>query len=56
MNEVKQFLSHILERRKLIKVTNKRENLLEREKNQHKLRIKGIHNKDVLKRNKKHCK
>ncbi|KAG8519848.1 LOW QUALITY PROTEIN: Protein sel-1-2, partial [Galemys pyrenaicus] len=53
VNEMKQFLSHVLERRKLSKVINKRENLLEK-RNQHKLRIKGIQYKDLPKRNKNH--
>ncbi|XP_054552199.1 protein sel-1 homolog 2 isoform X4 [Talpa occidentalis] len=53
VNELKQFLSQVLERRTLNKVINKRENLLEK-RNQHKLRIKGIQNKDVSKRNKNH--
>ncbi|XP_054579901.1 protein sel-1 homolog 2 isoform X4 [Eptesicus fuscus] len=56
VNKIKQFLSYILERRKLIKVINKRENLLEKKKNQHKLRIKGIRNKDISKRNKNYSK
>ncbi|CAK6447416.1 unnamed protein product [Pipistrellus nathusii] len=56
VNKIKQFLSYILERRKLVKVINKRENLLEKKKNQHKLRIKGIRNKDISKRNKNYLK
>nr|XP_023481869.1 protein sel-1 homolog 2 isoform X3 [Equus caballus] len=56
MNEIKQFLSHTLEQRKLNKVINKRETLLGKKKNQRKLRIKGIQNKDLLKRNKSHSK
>ncbi|XP_073734514.1 protein sel-1 homolog 2 isoform X10 [Callorhinus ursinus] len=54
-NELKQFLSHILERRKLIKVIYQRENALGKKKIQRKLRIKGIQNKDLSKRNKNHC-
>ncbi|XP_004687216.1 PREDICTED: protein sel-1 homolog 2 [Condylura cristata] len=53
VNEMKQLLSHVLERRKLSKAINKRENLLEK-RNQHKLRIKGIQYKDFSKRNKNH--
>ncbi|XP_027476412.1 protein sel-1 homolog 2 isoform X7 [Zalophus californianus] len=53
-NELKQFLSHILERRKLIKVIYQRENALGKKKIQRKLRIKGIQNKDLSKRNKNH--
>nr|KAF6472436.1 SEL1L2 adaptor subunit of ERAD E3 ligase [Molossus molossus] len=56
VNEIKQFLSHILERRKLVKVMNKRENLLEKKKSQHKLRIKGIQNKDLPKRSQNYLK
>lgn len=56
MNEIKQFLSHILERRKLIKVIYQRENAVGKKKIQRKLRIKGIQNKDLSKRNKTHCK
>ncbi|XP_029773189.1 protein sel-1 homolog 2 isoform X7 [Suricata suricatta] len=52
VNEVKQFLSHILERRKLLKVIYQRENALVKRKIQRKLRIKGIQNKDLSKRNK----
>ncbi|XP_004412917.1 PREDICTED: protein sel-1 homolog 2 [Odobenus rosmarus divergens] len=54
VNELKQFLSHILERRKLIKVIYQRENALGKKKIQRKLRIKGIQNKDLSKRNKNH--
>ncbi|VTJ76204.1 Hypothetical predicted protein, partial [Marmota monax] len=54
VNEVKQYLSHILERRRSRKVINKRENLLGKKKKQHKLKMKGIQNKDFLKRNKNH--
>ncbi|XP_033041460.1 protein sel-1 homolog 2 isoform X3 [Trachypithecus francoisi] len=53
VNEIKQYLSHILEQRTSSNVINKRENLLEKKKNQHKIRIKGIQNKDIL-RNKNH--
>ncbi|MBZ3886277.1 Protein sel-1-like protein 2, partial [Sciurus carolinensis] len=56
VNEVKQFLSHILERRRSSKVINKRENLLGKKKKQHKLKMKGILNKDLLERNKNHLK
>ncbi|KAM4842089.1 protein sel-1 homolog 2 isoform 2-T2 [Thomomys bottae] len=56
VNKVKQLLSHILEQRKLSKVINKKEYLLEKKRNQHKLKIKGIPNKDVPKRNKNHLK
>ncbi|XP_016067421.1 PREDICTED: protein sel-1 homolog 2 [Miniopterus natalensis] len=56
VNEISQFLSYILERRKLVKIINKRENLLEKKKNQHKLRIKGIQNKDLLKSNQNYLK
>nr|XP_027776956.1 protein sel-1 homolog 2 isoform X2 [Marmota flaviventris] len=56
VNEVKQYLSHILERRRSRKVINKRENLLGKKKKQHKLKMKGIQNKDFLKRNKNHLK
>ncbi|XP_049507119.1 protein sel-1 homolog 2-like [Panthera uncia] len=55
VNEVKRFLSHILERRKLIKVIYQRENALGKKKIQRKLRIRGIQNKDLSKRN-KNCK
>ncbi|XP_042787576.1 protein sel-1 homolog 2 isoform X3 [Panthera leo] len=54
VNEVKRFLSHILERRKLIKVIYQRENALGKKKIQRKLRIRGIQNKDLSKRNKNH--
>ncbi|XP_011527678.1 protein sel-1 homolog 2 isoform X5 [Homo sapiens] len=54
VNEIKQYLSHILEQRTSSNVINKRENLLEKKKNQRKIRIKGIQNKDILKRNKNH--
>ncbi|XP_054324179.1 protein sel-1 homolog 2 isoform X4 [Pongo pygmaeus] len=50
VNEIKQYLSHILEQRTSSSVINKRENL--EKKNQRKIRIKGIQNKDILKRNK----
>ncbi|KAL4680709.1 hypothetical protein H8959_022650 [Pygathrix nigripes] len=53
VNEIKQYLSHILEQRTSSNVINKRENLLEKKKNQRKIRIKGIQNKDIL-RNKNH--
>uniref|UniRef100_A0A8C0LPX1 SEL1L2 adaptor subunit of SYVN1 ubiquitin ligase n=1 Tax=Canis lupus dingo TaxID=286419 RepID=A0A8C0LPX1_CANLU len=56
VNEIKQFLSHILERRKLIKVIYQRENAVGKKKIQRKLRIKGIQNKDLSKRNKTHSK
>nr|XP_017197285.1 protein sel-1 homolog 2 isoform X5 [Oryctolagus cuniculus] len=52
MNEIKPFLSHKLERKKLSKITSRREYILEKKKNQHKIRIKGIQNKDLLKKNK----
>ncbi|XP_050601587.1 protein sel-1 homolog 2 isoform X3 [Macaca thibetana thibetana] len=52
-NEIKQYLPHILEQRTSSNVINKRENLLEKQKNQRKIRIKGIQNKDIL-RNKNH--
>ncbi|KAL2764017.1 protein sel-1-like protein 2 isoform 1 precursor [Daubentonia madagascariensis] len=52
VNQTQQFLSHILEQKKLSEVINKRENLLEKKKNHHKIRIKGIQNKDLLKRSK----
>uniref|UniRef100_A0A2K6E8X0 SEL1L2 adaptor subunit of SYVN1 ubiquitin ligase n=1 Tax=Macaca nemestrina TaxID=9545 RepID=A0A2K6E8X0_MACNE len=52
-NEIKQYLPHILEQRTSSNVINKRENLLEKKKNQRKIRIKGIQNKDIL-RNKNH--
>ncbi|KAF6089298.1 SEL1L2 adaptor subunit of ERAD E3 ligase [Phyllostomus discolor] len=48
-NEIKQFLSHILERRKLVKIINNKENLIEKKKNQRKLRIKGVQSKDLSK-------
>uniref|UniRef100_A0ABI7XI23 SEL1L2 adaptor subunit of ERAD E3 ligase n=1 Tax=Felis catus TaxID=9685 RepID=A0ABI7XI23_FELCA len=54
VNEVKRLLSHILERRKLIKVIYQRENALGKKKIQRKLRIRGIQNKDLSKRNKNH--
>ncbi|XP_063558247.1 protein sel-1 homolog 2 isoform X12 [Gorilla gorilla gorilla] len=54
VNEIKQYLSHILEQRTSSNVINKRENLLEKKKNQRKIRIKGIQNKDILKRSKNH--
>ncbi|XP_045837148.1 protein sel-1 homolog 2 isoform X2 [Meles meles] len=54
VNELKQFLSHILERRKLIKVIYQRENALGKKKIQRKLRIKGIQNKDISKRSTNH--
>nr|XP_054398007.1 protein sel-1 homolog 2 isoform X3 [Pongo abelii] len=50
VNEIKQYLSHILEQRTSSSVINKRENL--EKENQRKIRIKGIQNKDILKRNK----
>ncbi|XP_012495896.1 PREDICTED: protein sel-1 homolog 2 [Propithecus coquereli] len=56
VNQTQQFLSHILERRKLSKVISKKENLLDEKKNHHKIRIKGIQNKDLLKRSKNHLK
>ena len=56
MNKVKQYLTNILEQRKPINVISKKENLLENKKNHHKLRRKGIQNKDLWKRNKDHCK
>ncbi|XP_076971248.1 protein sel-1 homolog 2 isoform X5 [Tamandua tetradactyla] len=56
VNEIKRFLSHVLERRKLVKVINKKENFLEKKKSQSKRRIKGIQNKGLLKRNKNHLK
>uniref|UniRef100_A0A8C5VEN8 SEL1L2 adaptor subunit of SYVN1 ubiquitin ligase n=1 Tax=Microcebus murinus TaxID=30608 RepID=A0A8C5VEN8_MICMU len=56
VNQTQQLLSHILERRKLSKVISKRENLLDKKKNLHKIRIKGIQNKDLLKRSKNHLK
>uniref|UniRef100_A0A2K5YLQ6 SEL1L2 adaptor subunit of SYVN1 ubiquitin ligase n=1 Tax=Mandrillus leucophaeus TaxID=9568 RepID=A0A2K5YLQ6_MANLE len=52
-NEIKQYLPHTLEQRTSSNVINKRENLLEKKKNQRKIRIKGIQNKDIL-RNKNH--
>uniref|UniRef100_A0A2I3HAW0 SEL1L2 adaptor subunit of SYVN1 ubiquitin ligase n=1 Tax=Nomascus leucogenys TaxID=61853 RepID=A0A2I3HAW0_NOMLE len=54
VNEIKQYLSHILEQRTSSNVINKRENLLEKKKNQRKIRTKGIQKKDILKRNKNH--
>ena len=56
MSEIKQYLSNILEQKKSMNVINKKENLLEKKKNQHKLRIKGIRNKHLWKRTKNHCK
>ncbi|KAM9682032.1 protein sel-1 homolog 2 isoform 2-T2 [Dama dama] len=56
VNKVKQDLSNILEQGKPINVISKKENLLENKKNQHKLRRKGIRNKDLWKRNKDHLK
>uniref|UniRef100_A0A4W2CCC2 Uncharacterized protein n=1 Tax=Bos indicus x Bos taurus TaxID=30522 RepID=A0A4W2CCC2_BOBOX len=56
VNKVKQYLSNILEQRKPINVISKKENLLENKKNHHKLRRKGIRNKDLWKRNKDHLK
>uniref|UniRef100_A0A8C9DDD6 SEL1L2 adaptor subunit of SYVN1 ubiquitin ligase n=1 Tax=Prolemur simus TaxID=1328070 RepID=A0A8C9DDD6_PROSS len=56
VNQTQQFLSHILERRKLSDVISKRENFLDKKKNHHKIRIKGIQNKDFLKRSKNHLK
>ncbi|XP_069863787.1 protein sel-1 homolog 2 isoform X1 [Dipodomys merriami] len=56
VNKVKRLLTQILEQRKLNKLTNKREYLLEKKKGQHKLKIKGIQNKDVPRRNKIHLK
>ncbi|XP_045384102.1 protein sel-1 homolog 2 isoform X2 [Lemur catta] len=56
VNQTQQFLSHILERRKLSEVISKRENFLDKKKNHHKIRIKGIQNKDFLKRSKNHLK
>ncbi|XP_035158741.1 protein sel-1 homolog 2 isoform X12 [Callithrix jacchus] len=53
-NKIKQYLSHILEQRTSSNIINKRENLLEKKKNQHKITIKEIQNKDILKRNKNH--
>ncbi|XP_058535453.1 protein sel-1 homolog 2 isoform X2 [Ochotona princeps] len=52
MNEIKPFLSSKLERKKLSKLTSKREYILEKKKNQHKIRIKGIKNENLWKRNK----
>ncbi|XP_020764442.2 protein sel-1 homolog 2 isoform X1 [Odocoileus virginianus] len=56
VNKVKQDLSNILEQGKPINIISKKENLLENKKNQHKLRRKGIRNKDLWKRNKDHLK
>ncbi|XP_029075123.1 protein sel-1 homolog 2 isoform X2 [Monodon monoceros] len=56
VSEIKQYLSNILEQKKSINVINKKENLLEKKKNQHKLRIKGIRNKHLWKRSKNHLK
>lgn len=56
MNKIKQDLPNILEQGKPINVISKKENPLENKKNQHKLRRKGIRNKDLWKRNKDHCK
>uniref|UniRef100_A0A4X1UW93 SEL1L2 adaptor subunit of SYVN1 ubiquitin ligase n=2 Tax=Sus scrofa TaxID=9823 RepID=A0A4X1UW93_PIG len=55
VKQVKHFLSNILERKKSINVIKKKENLLE-EKSQHTLRIRGIRNKDLWKRNKNYLK
>uniref|UniRef100_A0A452ER73 SEL1L2 adaptor subunit of SYVN1 ubiquitin ligase n=1 Tax=Capra hircus TaxID=9925 RepID=A0A452ER73_CAPHI len=54
VNKVKQYLSNVLEQRKPINVISKKENLLENKKNHHKLRRKGIRNKDLWKRNEDH--
>uniref|UniRef100_A0AC11CPS9 SEL1L2 adaptor subunit of SYVN1 ubiquitin ligase n=1 Tax=Ovis aries TaxID=9940 RepID=A0AC11CPS9_SHEEP len=54
VNNVKRYLSNVLEQRKPINVISKKENLLENKKNHHKLRRKGIQNKDLWKRNKDH--
>lgn len=56
MNEIKPFLLSKLERKKLSKLTSKREYILEKKKNQHKIRIKGIQNEYLLERNKNQCK
>ncbi|XP_069352219.1 protein sel-1 homolog 2 isoform X2 [Eulemur rufifrons] len=56
VNQTQQFLSHILERRKLSEVISKREHFLDKKKNHHKIRIKGIQNKDLLKRSENHLK
>ncbi|XP_012659563.1 protein sel-1 homolog 2 [Otolemur garnettii] len=56
VNRTQQFLSHTLEQRKLNRVISRRENLLEKKKNRHKVRTKGIQNKDLLKRSKNHLK
>ncbi|XP_010632405.1 protein sel-1 homolog 2 isoform X3 [Fukomys damarensis] len=55
VNEDKQFVSHMLEQKKSGEVINARENLLERKK-QHKLKIQGIENRDLPKRNTNHLK
>ncbi|XP_040837128.1 protein sel-1 homolog 2 isoform X3 [Ochotona curzoniae] len=52
MNEIKPFLLSKLERKKVSKLTSKREYILEKKKNQHKIRIKGIQDEYLLKRNK----
>ncbi|XP_063139864.1 protein sel-1 homolog 2 isoform X5 [Rattus norvegicus] len=56
VSKVKQFLSHLLEQGKANKIANKRENPLEKKKHQHKLKIKGIQNKNLLKRNQNYFK
>uniref|UniRef100_A0A8C3WN89 SEL1L2 adaptor subunit of SYVN1 ubiquitin ligase n=1 Tax=Catagonus wagneri TaxID=51154 RepID=A0A8C3WN89_9CETA len=55
VKQVKHFLSNMLEQKKSINVVKKKENLLE-EKNQHKLRMRGIRNKDLWKINKNYLK
>nr|XP_010589827.1 protein sel-1 homolog 2 [Loxodonta africana] len=55
-NEIQQLLSHILEQRKLSKIINEREKLSEKKKSQSKIRIRGIQNKNLLKRHKNHLK
>ncbi|XP_042637662.1 protein sel-1 homolog 2 [Orycteropus afer afer] len=56
VNEIKQLLSRLLEERKLSKVISKRENILEKKKNQSKIRIRGIQNKNLLMINKNNLK
>jgi SEL1 protein len=55
VSKVKQFLLYLLEQGNANKITNKRENPLEKKKHQHKLKIKGIQNKNLLKRNQNYC-
>nr|XP_034351303.1 protein sel-1 homolog 2 isoform X2 [Arvicanthis niloticus] len=56
VSKVKQFLSNLLEQVNANKITNKRENSLGKKKHQLKLKIKGIQNKNLLKKNQNYFK